>query len=134
MHAASGKGSPRWGLVLGPAQRRQWLAFAVGLAAALAGPAVAQTAGPGTFISVVSTEGHAPVKLAVAQVVRVGRVDGYTVIDTAAWVQQRTVEPAEAVARRLTAAGQRLVTLTDLSNTRVWLAIDRVVIVRDSQE
>ena len=44
------------------------------------------------------------------------------------------MEPVEAVARRLTAAGQRLVALTDPSNTRVWLAVDRMVIVRGSQD
>ena len=32
-------------------------------------------------------------RLAVAQVVRIGRLEGETVIDTTAYVQQRTLEP-----------------------------------------
>lgn len=89
---------------------------------------------PTTFIEVVPTEGRAPVELAAAQVVRVARVENYTVIDTTAWVQQRTIESVDSVARRLTAAGQRLVPLTDLSGARIYLAADRVVLVRDAQE
>ncbi len=64
--------------------------------------------------------------------VRVARVDGVTVIDTAAWVQQRTIEAVEAVAARLQAAGMKLLPLTDLNQNRIWLAADRVVAVRDS--
>ena len=90
--------------------------------------------GPVAFIEVVPTEGRAPVRIAAHQVVRVARAEGATVIDTAAWVQQRSVEPAEAVARRIAAAGPRLVALTDLGNGRIWLAADRVVLVRESQE
>ena len=108
------------------------------LAALLAGaPAAAQQETPaprGVFVEVVPTEGRTPVLLAVSQVVRIGRAEGQTVIDTAAWVQQRTVEPVDFVARRLAAAGLRLVPLTDLANGRIWLAADRVVLVRDSQE
>jgi hypothetical protein len=89
----------------------------------------------GVFIEVIPTEGRAPpVRLAAAQVVRVARVEHHTIIDTTAWVQQRTIESVEAVARRLTAAGQRLVALTDLSGARIYLAADRVVLVRESQE
>ena len=55
-------------------------------------------------------------------------------IDTAAFVQQRTVEPVEAVARRLAAAGHRLVALTDLRESRTYLAIDRVALVREAYE
>ena len=72
----------------------------------------------GVFVEVVPTEGRTPVWIAAAQVVRVARVEGHTVIDTSAWVQQRTVEPVEVMVRRLREAGQRLVALTDLSNTR----------------
>ena len=86
------------------------------------------------FIQVIPTEGRAPVRVAAAQVVRVGRAEGYTVLDTAAYVQQRTVEPVEAVARRLAAAGQRLIALTDLRDTRTYLAADRVVLVREPYE
>lgn len=102
------------------------------LPALLAGPALAQP-GPG-FVEVVPTEGRGAIHLAVAQVVRIARAEGATVIDTAAWVQQRTVEPVESVARRLAGAGLRLIALTDLSNGRIYLAADRVVLVRESQE
>jgi hypothetical protein len=89
---------------------------------------------PAGFVEVVPTEGRAAVLLAAAQVVRIGRAEGQTVIDTAAWVQQRTVEPIDSVARRVAEAGQRLVPLTDLGNGRIWLAADRVVLVRGSEE
>jgi hypothetical protein len=89
---------------------------------------------PGRFINLITTEGRAPVHLAAPQVLRVGRVENLTTIDTAAWVQQRTTEPAEAIARRLRDAGQRLVALTDLSHGCVYLALDRMVLVRDSHE
>jgi hypothetical protein len=112
-------------------------------AALLASPAVvalAQDGGGGRpapprgFVEIVPTEGRGAVEIAVAQVVRVGRVEGHTVIDTAAWVQQRSVEPVEAVARRLMASGLRLIPLTDLNGARVYLAVDRVVLVRGSEE
>jgi hypothetical protein len=89
---------------------------------------------PTQFIEIVPTEGRAPVHLSSAQVVRLGRVENFTTIDTAAWVQQRTTEPVEAIARRLRDTGQRLVALTDLSHGRVYLALDRIVLVRDSHE
>jgi hypothetical protein len=95
-------------------------------------PALAQS--PPGFVEIVPTEGRAAVLLAVAQVVRIGRAEGQTVIDTAAWVQQRTVEPVDALARRVMEAGQRLVPLTDLGNGRIWLAAERVVLVRGSEE
>jgi hypothetical protein len=115
--------------------RRTCLAAAAALA--LAAGAAAQDGPPrplGPFIEVVPTEGRAAVRLAAAQVVRVARVETHTVIDTTAWVQQRTIEPIDSVARRLAAAGQRLVALTDLSNGRIWLAADRIVLVRGSEE
>jgi hypothetical protein len=115
--------------------RRTLLATAAALA--LAAGAAAQDGPPrplGPFIEVVPTEGRAAVRLAAAQVVRVARVETHTVIDTTAWVQQRTIEPIDSVARRLAAAGQRLVALTDLSNGRIWLAADRIVLVRGSEE
>jgi len=102
------------------------------LPALLAAPALAQQ--PPGFIDVVPTEGRGAVRLAVPQVVRIARAEGATVIDTAAWVQQRTVEPVDSVARRLSEAGLRLIALTDLSNGRIYLAADRVVLVRESQE
>ena len=95
-------------------------------------PARAQI--PPGFVEIVPTEGRAPVLLAAAQVVRIGRAEGQTVIDTAAWVQQRSVEPVDSVAARVTAAGQRLIPLTDLANGRIWLAADRVVLVRGSED
>ncbi len=97
----------------------------------LASPAAAQAPG---FIDVVPTERAGAVRIAASQVVRVGRGEGGTVIDTTAWVQQRSAESVEAVARKLVAAGQRLVALTDLSGGRTYLAADRVVVVRDSGE
>ena len=114
--------------------------FASAVAAALLSAAAAQQDAPapgaaaGGFIQVIPTEGRAPVRLAAGQVVRVGRAEGYTVIDTAAYVQQRTVEPVESVARRLAAAGQRLIALTDLRDARTYLAADRVVLVREPYE
>jgi len=95
-----------------------------------AGPALADP--PPGFVEIVPTEGGGRVALAVSQVVRVGRAEGHTVIDTTAWVQQRTVESVDSIARRLTEAGLRLIPLTDLSNARIYLAIDRIVLVRDS--
>lgn len=89
---------------------------------------------PGAFIQVIPAEGRAPVRVAASQVVRVARADGYTVLDTAAFVQQRTVEPVEAVARRLAVAGQRLIALTDLRDARTYLAINHVVLVREPYE
>lgn len=53
-------------------------------------------------------------------------------LDTAAWVQQRTTESVEAIARRLGDTGLRLVPLTDLNGRRIWLAADRIVAVRES--
>jgi hypothetical protein len=97
----------------------------------LAAPAAAQVPG---FIEVVPTERGQAVRIAAAQVVRVGRGEGGTVIDTTAWVQQRSAESVEAVARKLSAAGQRLVALTDLSGGRTYLDADRIVVVRESGE
>jgi hypothetical protein len=118
--------------------RRCRLALAALLALAPPSAAMAQEpVRPGAirgFIEVIPSEGRAPVELAAAQVVRVGRVEGFTVIDTAAWVQQRSVEPVEAIARRLTAAGVRLIPLTDLNGARIYLVVDRVVLVRGSED
>jgi ABC-type nitrate/sulfonate/bicarbonate transport system substrate-binding protein len=68
--------------------------LAVFTAAALSTAAAAQNApepplgtAAGVFIDVIPSEGHAPVRLAVAQVVRVARVEHHTIIDTTAWVQ-----------------------------------------------
>jgi hypothetical protein len=85
------------------------------------------------FVEIIPSGGHGPVQLAPAHVVRIARVEGYTVIDTTAWVQQRTVEPVDVVAARLAAAGLRLVALTDLGGGRVYLATERIVLVRDSE-
>jgi hypothetical protein len=102
-----------------------------GLAAAQPAPDLATPAG--AFLEIIPTGGHGPVRLAAAHVVRIGRAEGYTVIDTAAYVQQRTVEAAESVARRVLATGHRLVPLTDPSGQRCWVAADRVVLVRNSE-
>lgn len=87
----------------------------------------------GTFIDLAPPAGQGPVRLAVAQVVRIGRLQGETVIDTAAWVQQRTPEPLDSLVRRLMAAGVRLVPLTDPTSQRTWLAADRIVLIRGSE-
>ena len=113
---------------------RRALLLAAVCAAAAALPTAAQDAPANAFIEVVPTGGHAPVRIAATQVVRVARAEGHTVIDTTAWVQQRSTESVEAVARRLAAAGQRLVALTDLRDARTYLAADRVVLVREAYE
>ncbi len=94
----------------------------------------AETRSPDRFLEIPSQEGRATVLLAASQVVRIGRVEGHTVIDTAAWVQQRSLEPVESLARRLAEAGTRLIPLTDLNGNRVYLAIDRIVLIRGSEE
>jgi hypothetical protein len=86
------------------------------------------------FIAVTPSEGGPPVHVAVSQVVRVARAEGRTIIDTTAWVQQRTIEPVDSVAGRLAEAGQRLIPLTDLGNGRIWLAAERIVLVREAHE
>ncbi|MCO6414760.1 hypothetical protein JYK14_01010 [Siccirubricoccus sp. KC 17139] len=86
------------------------------------------------FIQLQPAPGAPPVALAVRQVVRIGHAEGLTAIDTTAFVQQRSVEPAEAVARRLIALGARLVRLTDLNGAGTWIAADRVVVVRGPTE
>jgi uncharacterized protein YcgI (DUF1989 family) len=96
----------------------------------LAWPASAQP----VFLDLLPAAGGQPVRIAAAQVVRVARVEGDTVVDTTAWVQQRTIESLDAVAERLQAAGQHLVPLTDLAGSRIWLATDRIVLVREAHE
>lgn len=100
----------------------------------LAQPAPEVPTPHGIFLELVPSGGRGAVRLAASQVVRIGRAEGYTVVDTAAYVQQRTVEAAESVARRVAATGHRLVPLTDPSGQRCWVAADRVVLVRNSEE
>ncbi|MBK1659061.1 hypothetical protein [Paracraurococcus ruber] len=107
------------------------LVLAALLAAPVGAPAGAE---PARFIELVPSGGEVPVHLAVSQVVRVARVDQATAIDTISYVQQQSIEPVEAVAQRLMAAGLRLVPLTDLANRRLYVAPERVVIVRRSPE
>ena len=99
----------------------------------LSTPAAADPS-PAVFIEITPVEGRATVRIAAGQVVRVGRAEGATVIDTTAWVQQRSSESVDAVARKLALAGQRMAALTDLSGGRTYLAADRVVVVRESTE
>ncbi|MFC7477673.1 hypothetical protein ACFQS7_25160 [Dankookia sp. GCM10030260] len=87
----------------------------------------------GPFIDLAPPAGSGPVRLAVGQVVRIGRLEGETVIDTTAYVQQPTPEAMESLVRRLAATGARLVPLTDPSSQRTWIAADRVVLVRGSE-
>ena len=108
--------------------------LALGLAALPASAAPDQLfVTPSGAFALAPPAGQGPVRLAVAQVVRIGRLQGETVIDTAAWVQQRTTEPMESLVRRLAAAGVRLVPLTDPSGQRTWLAADRIVLIRGSE-
>jgi len=74
------------------------------------------------------------VALAVAQAVRVGRLENVTIVDTTTFVQLQTRESVEAVARRLIAAGLPMVALTDLAGVRTYIATDRVVSVRPANE
>jgi len=87
-----------------------------------------EVAGP-----VVDGQLQPPVKIAISQIIRIGLLERETVIDTTGFVQQRTSEPAETVARRLTAAGIRLVQVTDALGQRTWIAANWVVIVRAAQ-
>jgi hypothetical protein len=91
----------------------------------------------GIFLEVAGpvVDGHPqpPVKIAVAQIIRVGLLERETVIDTTGFVQQKTSEPAEAVARRMAAAGIRLIQVTDALGQRTWVAANWVVIVRAAQ-
>lgn len=100
----------------------------------LAAPAAAQDAPPASFVELLPAEGRAPVRVNAMQVVRVARLDGATILDTTAFVQQRSSEGLDAVIRRLQAAGLRLVPLTDLNGARTYLALDRIVLVRPSEE
>ncbi|MFZ4408254.1 MAG: hypothetical protein ACOYOH_12975 [Paracraurococcus sp.] len=86
----------------------------------LAGPVVAGKAQP-------------PVRIAVSQIIRIGLLERETVIDTTGFVQQKTSEPAETVARRLMAAGIRLIQVTDALGQRNWVAANWVVMVRAAQ-
>jgi polysaccharide deacetylase 2 family uncharacterized protein YibQ len=99
----------------------------------LALPAAAQDP-PASFVELLPAEGRAPVRLNAMQVVRVARLDGATILDTTAFVQQRSSEALDAVIRRLQSAGLRLVPLTDLNGARTFLALDRIVLVRPSEE
>jgi hypothetical protein len=100
----------------------------------LAGAATAQEPARPRFIEIAPGGGGHPVYLSTSQVVRVARAEGQTIVDTAAWVQQRSSESVENIARRLEEAGQRLVALTDLGGGRIYLVADRVVLVREAHE
>ena len=108
--------------------------IALAIALALAGTAAAAQQPPAAFLDLVPTAGQPPVRVNATQVVRVARIDGNTVLDTTAYVQQRSSEPLEAVARRVAATGVRLLPLTDLTGARTYLAVDRIVAVRGAEE
>jgi hypothetical protein len=74
-----------------------------------------------------------PVQIAVSQIIRIGWLERGTVIDTTGFVQQKTSEPAETVARRLSASGIRLIQVTDALGQRTWVAANWVVMVRAAQ-
>jgi hypothetical protein len=97
-------------------------------------PAAAAQEPPASFVELTPSEGRAPIRLNAMQVVRVARLDGATVLDTTAYVQQRSSEGLEPVIRRLQGAGLRMVPLTDLNGGRTYLALDRIVLVRPSEE
>jgi hypothetical protein len=105
----------------------------IALLLALAG-APALAAEPAAFLDILPSNGGAPVRLNARQVVRLARLEGTTILDTTAFVQQRSSEPLEALAQRLVAAGLPLVPLTDLNGARTYLALDRIVLVRGSEE
>ena len=87
-----------------------------------------EVAGP-----VVDGQVQPPVKIAISQIVRIGLLERETVIDTTGYVQQKTSDPADTVARRVAAAGIRLIQVTDALGQRTWVAANWVVIVRAAQ-
>jgi len=115
------------------AGKRRWLSL-LPLLAFSAAPAAAQERTAPRFIELQAAEGSGPVALAVAQAVRVGRLENVTVVDTTTFVQLQTRESVEAVARRLIAAGLPMMALTDLAGVRTYIATDRVVSVRAANE
>ena len=96
-------------------------------------PAEASKGMASGFIDIAPPAGEGPVRLAVSQLVRIGRLEGETVIDTTAFVQQRTPEAGSSLAQRVAAAGVRLVQLTDPGGQRTWIAADKVVLVRETE-
>ena len=108
-------------------------ALLLALSFALAGPAAA-TEPAAAFLDILPTSGGPPVRLNARQVVRVARLEGTTILDTTAFVQQRSSEALESLAQRLVAAGLPLVPLTDLNGARTYLARDRIVLVRASEQ
>ena len=116
-----------------PPRRAALLALLTGLAASAADAAGAAEPAA-VFLDILPGGGRAAVRLNARQVVRVARLEGTTILDTTAFVQQRSSEPLEAVAQRLVAAGLPLVALTDLNGARTYLALDRIVLVRASEE
>lgn len=84
------------------------------------------------FIELTPLHGGPPVALRATQVVRVGRLEGHTIVDTLAWVQQPTAESIESVARRVMATGHRLIPLTDPTAGRIWIGADSIVLVREA--
>ncbi|HEY8609817.1 MAG TPA: hypothetical protein VIL69_00840, partial [Roseomonas sp.] len=58
-------------------------------------PSLPPTAGK--FIEIILTDGRAPVWIAALEVVRVAEIANQTVLDTTAWVQQRTDERVEPI-------------------------------------
>lgn len=115
-----------------PVGRRALLAAT--LLAGCTGVAAAQPRHPPIFLEFQPAEGGGTVAIAVAQAVRIGRLGNQTVIDTATFVQLQTREPLDSVVRRLAASGLALIALTDLAGTRTYVAIDRIVSVRRSDE
>lgn len=111
------------------------LLLLAGLSVILSGaPSGAQPRPGPIFLDMQAAEGGGSVAIAVAQAVRFGRLENLTVIDTATFVQLQTSEPVDSMARRLAAAGLALAALTDLAGVRTYVAIDRVVSVRRSDE
>jgi hypothetical protein len=108
-------------------------ALLLALAGTLTRPAGA-TEPAASFIEILPSSGGPPVRLNARQVVRVARLEGTTILDTTAFVQQRSSEALESLAQRLVAAGLPLVPLTDLNGARTYLARDRIVLVRASEE
>jgi hypothetical protein len=89
---------------------------------------------PPGVIEVAAADGRGHAHMVARHVTRIFRNENLTLIDTAGFYRQRSAEPVDAVARKVIAAGRRMVALTDPSQQRIWLAADAVTAVRESRE
>jgi hypothetical protein len=89
---------------------------------------------PPGFIDVVAYDNRRIVHIAAHQVTRIFHNEESTLIDTGGFARQRSLEPVDVVARRVIAAGRRMIALTDPSQQRIWLAAEAIIVVRESRE